>query len=88
MAVVWIPALLQPLTQGRRQVVVQGDTIRQVIQALEGAYPGIAARLCSQAGGLKHEIVVAVDGEVKQERLRAQVKAESEVHFLSALHGG
>ena len=88
MPVVWIPALLQPLTRGQQQVEAPGATVRQVIEALETAYPGIEARLCGEAGRLKPEIAVAVDGEVKPEGLRARVSALGEVHFLPALQGG
>jgi len=88
MPVAWIPPLMQKLTSGRAQVEVEGSTVRQVVDALEAAYPGVRARLCTEDGRIKPEIAVAVDGEVVAEGLRARVEPESEVHFLPALSGG
>ncbi len=47
MATVWIPSLMRDLTEGRQTVEVEGSTVRQVIRNLEGAFPGIRARLCA-----------------------------------------
>jgi len=88
MPIAWIPSLLQGLTAGQAQVEVAGETIREVIDALDVAHPGIRARLCTADGRLKPEIAVAVDGEVTVEGMRTWVDAQSEVHFLPALSGG
>jgi len=88
MPVAWIPSLLQKLTGGRAQVEVTGSTVREVIDSLDGIYPGIRERLCTAEGTLKPEIAVAVDGEVAVEGLRSRVGPRSEVHFLPALSGG
>ncbi|HEX9019374.1 MAG TPA: MoaD/ThiS family protein [Anaerolineaceae bacterium] len=87
MAVVWIPALLRDLTGGQETVRAPGDTVRQVIDALEAQYPGVKARLVD-GDRLRLGITVVVDGEVSAQRLRARLKADSEVHFLPALSGG
>ena len=81
MPVAWIPSLMQKLTGGQQQIEVKGETVRQVVDALEALHPGFKARI-------KTEIAVAVDGEVVTSGLRAKVGPESEVHFLPALAGG
>jgi molybdopterin synthase sulfur carrier subunit len=87
MAVVWIPALLRDLTGGEAQVTVPGETVRQLIENLEYAYPGIEERLCDE-DRLRPNIAVVVDGEVSRQRLRHKLAETSEVHFLPAISGG
>lgn len=87
MAEVWIPALLQDLTGGHERVRVAGDTVRQVIDGLEAAFPGIKARLVD-GDRLRPGLAVVVDGEVSRLRLRHHLTEISEVHFLPAISGG
>ncbi len=87
MPLVWIPTQFQRFTGGQSQVKVEGGTVRQVIDSLEVAYPGIRERLCEE-GRVRPEIAVAVDSEIITEGLRARVGPESEVTFLPAIAGG
>ena len=87
MPVVWIPALLQPLTGGEEKVVVQGATVQEVVDNLEARYPGVKERLCD-GGEIRPHIAVAVDGDVTPEGLDQQVRETSEIHFIPALSGG
>ena len=63
MAIVFIPSLMQSLTDGQSQVRVEGATVRQIINNLEREYPGVRARLVED-DRVKPNISVAVDGEV------------------------
>ena len=65
MAVVWIPSLLQRLTDGQDKVSVPGDTLRQVIDNLDARHPGLKARLLDEEGRFPEGIAVAIDGEVQ-----------------------
>ena len=87
MAIVQIPSLMRDLTAGQVQVTLPGRTLRQVLDALEGAYPGIRDRLC-EAGQLKPEVMVSVDGRVARLGLAQLVGEQSEVRFLSVVSGG
>lgn len=87
MAVVWIPSLLRDLTGGHESVTVGGATVRQVIEALDRAYPGVKNRLCD-GQGLRSGIAVAVDTQVARLGLLQPVGETSEVHFLPAISGG
>ena len=87
MPVAWIPSLMQKLTEGQSQIAVKGETVRQVIDALEERYPGFKDRIVEE-DRIKTEIAVAIDGEVVTAGLRARVSPDSEVHFLPALAGG
>lgn len=84
---VWIPPLLRDLTGGQDRVVVPGATVRQVIENLEVAYPGIAARLC-EGQRLRPGLSVAVDGTLAAHNLRQPLDEASEVHFIPAIGGG
>ena len=87
MPVAWIPSLMQKLTDGKHNVEVEGETVRQVVDALETRYPGLKGRIVEN-DRIKTEIAVAIDGEVVTAGLRAKVGPDSEVHFLPALAGG
>jgi molybdopterin converting factor small subunit len=78
---------MQKLTDGQAQVEVEGTTVREVINDLEGRHPGFKARLCD-GDRVRADIAVAVDGEVSNEGMRRKVKNTSEVHFLPAISGG
>ena len=78
---------MQKLTEGQSQIAVKGETVRQVIDALEERYPGFKDRIVEE-DRIKTEIAVAIDGEVVTAGLRARVSPDSEVHFLPALAGG
>jgi sulfur-carrier protein len=84
---VYIPALLRTLTGGRASVEVEGATVRQVIDNLEEAWPGMRDRLLD-GGKLRPNISVAVDGEVTPMGLIEAVGPASEVHFIAAIKGG
>jgi molybdopterin synthase sulfur carrier subunit len=87
MATVWIPALLRQMTRGQAQVNVPGDTVGQVIEALDAAYPGVRSRLC-EGKGLTRGMAVSVDGHIAPLGLLAHVDEESEIHFVPAVGGG
>ncbi len=87
MPLVWIPTQFQRFTGGQHQVSVAGTTVREVIDSLEVAYPGIRERLVEE-GRVRPEIAVAVDSEITTEGLRARVGPQSEVTFLPAIAGG
>ena len=88
MARVFIPTLLQTLTGGHASVEAEGATVRQVIESLERAWPGIRERLLDDGGRLRPNISVAVDGEVTPMGLLEAVSPASEVHFVAAIKGG
>ncbi len=87
MPVVWIPGLMQDLTQGLDQVTVPGGTVREVIDQLDFRFPGIKSRLIDE-NQLRPSIAVIVDGEVSSQRMRHRLAEESEIHFLPAISGG
>ena len=87
MATVFLPSLLQKLTDGAEVVEVSGSTVRQIVEGLENLHPGIKARLVD-GFKIKPNISVAIDGEVSPLGMLEKVGEDSEVHFLPAIGGG
>lgn len=87
MALVWIPAPMQKLTNGESRVAVDGKTLRELIDNLDRRYPGIREMLV-QGELIKDEIAVAIDGEISHQGLFQPLGEPSEVHFIPALGGG
>ena len=84
---VWVPLAAQRLTGGQQRVRAAGSTIRQVVDDLERAYPGIKAHLC-EGDEIMPGIAVIVDDEATNIGMLAHVREESEIHFLPAIGGG
>ena len=87
MAKVFIPSLMQKLTDGKDIVDISGTTVREIIESLEKNYPGIKIRLVDKYK-MKPNISVAVDGDVSPLGLLEKVSENSEVHFIPAVGGG
>jgi len=87
MAVVHIPAPLRQLTGGESQVTVEGATLRQVVDALEAAHPGIRARLV-EGDRLRPGLAVFVDNVQADAGLRTPVKHDSQIYLAPAIAGG
>src|SRR5438270_6622292 len=61
MATVHIPAPMRSLTGGETEVVAPGETLRELIENLEAAYPGIKARLVD-GDRIRANLATFVDG--------------------------
>ena len=87
MATVFIPSLMQTLTDGQGSVEVEGLTVREIVKNLDERFPGMKDRLVDKFK-IKPNISVAVDGEVTPLGILEKVGEDSEVHFLPAIGGG
>ena len=87
MATVFIPSLMQKLSDGNNRVQVEGTTVRQIVNNLDEQYPGFKDRLVED-GRIKGNISVAIDGEITPLGMLEKVGESSEVHFLPAIGGG
>ena len=87
MATVFIPSLMQKLTDGKVNLEIPGATVRQIIENLESKHPGMKDRLVD-GNQVKGNISVAVNGESTTLGMLQKVGEDSEVHFLAAVAGG
>jgi len=49
-----IPLALARLTDGQKEVQIEASNIRELVDTLDTAYPGIKARLCDESGELRN----------------------------------
>ena len=87
MATVFIPSLMQKLSDGKNRVEIEGSSVRQIVNNLDAEYPGFKERLVED-GRIKGNISVAIDGEITPLGMLEKVGENSEVHFLPAIGGG
>ena len=85
-----IPTPLRRITEGKDKVEVEGDTLQNIVDALDGAYPGIKERICGEDGDIRHFVNVYVNGEDVRflSGLETSIEADAEVSIVPAVAGG
>jgi molybdopterin synthase sulfur carrier subunit len=87
MADVRLPSTLAPLFPGLpRQLDVEAASVGDVIDHLEGQWPGIRDRLCEPGPTLRRHIHVYVDRE--RAKLDTPVAEQARVDVIAAISGG
>jgi molybdopterin synthase sulfur carrier subunit len=87
MAKIFIPTHWRDLTGGAAEVEVAGDSLRQIVAALDARFPGLEACICHD-GRIDGSLAVSIDGAITARGLQAPVRPDSEIHFLPAIGGG
>jgi molybdopterin converting factor small subunit len=87
MATVHIPAALRGLTGGETRVSVPGETLREILDRLDEAHPGLKARL-AEGDRVASGLAAFVNGTLVTEGLRARVAPDAEIYFAPAIAGG
>ncbi|MDI2131216.1 ubiquitin-like small modifier protein 1 [Yinghuangia seranimata] len=85
-----IPTILRTYTGGAAEVSAEGATLAEVIDSLEKAYPGIAARLLDDTGKLRRFVNVYVnDDDVRfADGLETATADGASVSVIPAVAGG
>jgi sulfur-carrier protein len=85
-----IPTTLRPLAAGQSEVAVDGATLRDVLDALDGAHPGFKDRLLDDDGNLRRFVNVFVaDDDVRfLQGLDTPVPDGETVAIIPAVAGG
>jgi molybdopterin synthase sulfur carrier subunit len=88
--VVRIPTPLRRLTDGQDKVDVDGDSLGDVIDAMNDQYPGIRERICDDQGQLRNFVNVYVNGEDVRflQGLETPTTSGDEVSVVPAVAGG
>ena len=88
--VVKIPTQLRTLTDGLDRVEADGRSLKQVLDALENAHPGLQKRVLDDAGQLRRFVNVYVDGEDVRfdQGVRTPVEDGAVVQVLPSVAGG
>lgn len=85
-----IPTTLRPMAGGNSQVQVEGNTLADVIEALEAVHPGFKDRLLDESGAMRKfvNIFVADDDVRYLDGLATPVPAGETVSIIPAVAGG
>jgi molybdopterin synthase sulfur carrier subunit len=87
---VLIPTPLRKYTGGESRVTADGSTITELIDSLNGQYPGIKDRICEPDGEIRRFVNVFVNGENARQLDGAAtaVKSGDEIGIIPAMAGG
>jgi MoaD family protein len=84
-----VPTTLRTLTGGKSQVDVDGETVGEVIHALEAQHPGFADRLLEDGALRRFVNVFVADDDVRfLEGLDTKVPDGETVSIVPAVAGG
>ena len=88
--VVRIPTPLRRLTDGQDKVDVDGNSLGDVIDAMNEQYPGIRERICDDQGQLRNFVNVYINGEDVRflQGLETATTDGDEVSVVPAVAGG
>jgi hypothetical protein len=87
MATFHIPPQLRKSSGEKRQVEVEGATLREVLNAIEQAHPGILEKILD-GDYLRPGLALAIDSAVMPPGLHHAVYPESVIHIVWAPSGG
>ncbi|MFZ9229884.1 MAG: MoaD family protein [Prochlorococcaceae cyanobacterium] len=87
---VLIPTPLQKSTNNEASVELEAGSINELIEALNGRYPGIQERLCDESGTLRRFLNIYVNGEDIRfkDNQTTSLKDGDEVSIVLAVAGG
>ncbi len=86
-----IPTPLRKLTNELDTIVAdESGTLAQLIDTIEGQYPGLKERLCDETGELRRFVNVYVNGEDVRflSGLQTSLESGAEVSIVPAVAGG
>ena len=86
MAVVRLRAPLSELAGGRRELHLEGATVREVLRALEDEHPAIAGWILDERTTIREHINIFVNGERGREE--TALAAYDRIHVLPSISGG
>ena len=88
--IVRIPTTLRPIAGGQSEVKVEGATLAEVLDGLDGAHPGFRDRLLDDQGALRRFVNVFVaDDDVRYlQGLDTPVPDGETVSIIPAVAGG
>ncbi len=85
-----IPTPLRRMTNGEAKVELESSNLGELVEKLDGAYPGFKARLVDENGELRYFVNIYVDGEDVRflDGLGTAIKSGAEVSIVPAVAGG
>lgn len=90
MATVQIPSSLRKYTAGQASVSIEGQNVRELLNNLESAHPGIKERICESSGEVRRFVNIFVgDEDIRfMDNLDSNVQSQDEISIVPAIAGG
>lgn len=90
MATVQIPSSLRKYTGGESSVSIEGQNVRELLDNLETAHPGIKERICETSGEVRRFVNIFVGEEDIRflDNLDSALQAGDEISIVPAIAGG
>jgi molybdopterin converting factor small subunit len=85
-----IPTILRTYTDGRSEVSADGGTLAEVLDSLDGTYPGIKGRILDEEGAIRRFVNVYVGNDDVRflEALETSTPEGAQVSVIPAVAGG
>ena len=88
--IVSLPHVLRAKAGNRAQVPIAGQTVREILEALDQEFPGMRFHLCHETGELRPFVNVFVNRQHIRhlQGLDTPVPERAKVHILQSVAGG
>jgi len=85
-----IPTILRTYTNGESEVNADGSTLAEVLESLDGSYPGIKGRILDEQGSIRRFVNVYVGNDDVRflEALDTKTPEGAQVSVIPAVAGG
>lgn len=85
-----VPTILRTYTGGESEVAAEGETLAEVLDHLDDAYPGIRGRIVDEAGALRRFVNVYVGNDDVRflDDLATATPAGTQISVIPAVAGG
>ncbi len=85
-----VPTILRTYTAGESEVPAEGGTLGEVLDSLDGRYPGIKGRIVDEQGSLRRFVNVYVGNDDVRflDGLDTEVADNAQVSVIPAVAGG
>ena len=85
-----IPTPLRRMTNGESKVEMESSNLGELVEKLDGAYPGFKDRLVDENGELRYFVNIYVNGEDVRflDGLGTEISSGAEISIVPAVAGG
>jgi sulfur-carrier protein len=85
-----IPTILRTYTGGESEVSADGGTLAEVLDSLDGSYPGIKARILDDQGAIRRFVNVYVGNDDVRflQALETSTPEGTQISVIPAVAGG
>ena len=84
---VHIPSALRSYTKQKSEVAAEGQTLAEVLSALDRRCPGLRFRIITEQDTIRQHIRIFVNEEQVRD-LSVALQPEDQIHIICALSGG